>query len=74
MNSQGTVAKRIEQLCNMKGIAVSSLATLSKVPASTIYSILNNKSKNPGTESIRRLCVGLDITLRQFFDCDLFDS
>jgi hypothetical protein len=36
--------------------------------------MLNEKSQNPGVVSIKKLCDGLDITLREFFDCPLFDD
>jgi hypothetical protein len=29
---------------------------------------------NPGVVSIKKICDGMDITLRQFFDSDLFDD
>ena len=38
------------------------------------YSILNSKSKNPGVVTLQKLCDGLDISLRQFFDSPLFDN
>lgn len=41
---------------------------------STVYSMLNEKSQNPGIVSIKKLCDGLGISVREFFDCDLFDD
>ena len=41
---------------------------------STIYSMLNQKSQNPGVVSIKKLCDGFEITVRQFFDSPLFDE
>ena len=73
MNAQKAVAQRISQLCDERNIAVNSLAIRANVSPSTIYSIPNNKSNNPGTESLSKLCDGLGITLREFFDCDLFE-
>ena len=52
----------------------NSLANISGVSPSTVYSMLNEKSKNPGLISIKKLCDGLDISLREFFDSDLFDD
>ena len=34
----------------------------------------NAKSKNPGVVSIKKLCDGLEITVRDFFNTDLFDE
>lgn len=74
MNTKEAVAKRILQLCEEKHIAINALANISCVAPSTIYSTLNEKSQNPGVVSIKKICDGLEITVREFFDCDLFDS
>lgn len=39
-----------------------------------IYSMLNSKSQNPGVVSIKKICDGLNITLSDFFDSDIFDD
>ena len=74
MNTKEAVAKRIIDLCNEKKIAVNTLANLSGVSPSTIYSMLNEKSLNPGVVSIKKLCDGFDITLREFFNSPIFDD
>lgn len=74
MNTKEAVAKRILQLCEEKHIAINALTNISGVAPSTIYSMLNEKSQNPGVVSIKKICDGLEITVREFFDCDLFDS
>lgn len=74
MNTKEAVAKRILQLCDERHIAVNALANLSGVAPSTIYSMLNEKSQNPGVVSIKKLCDGLELSVRQFFDCPLFDE
>ena len=74
MNTKEAVAKRIIELCQNRDIAINALGNISGVPSSTIYSMLNTKSQNPGVVSIKKLCDGLDITLREFFNSDLFDN
>lgn len=74
MNTKQAVANRILQLCNERHIAINTLATMSGVSPSTIYSMLNEKSMNPGVVSIKKLCDGLDISLRDFFDSELFSN
>ncbi len=74
MNAKQAVAQRILDLCNERGIAINTLANRAGVTPSTVYSMLNNKSQNPGVVSIKKLCDGLDITLRQFFDDPLFEN
>lgn len=74
LNTKQAVANRIIQLCKERNIAVNALANISGVAPSTIYSMLNQKSQNPGVVSIKKICDGLEITVREFFDCDLFDD
>ena len=74
MNTKEAVAQRILELCNERDIATNALANMSGVSPSTVYSMLNEKSQNPGVVSIKKLCDGLDISLREFFDSPLFDD
>ena len=74
MNTKEAVAIRIVELCNKRNIAINTLANMSGVSPSTVYSMLNEKSQNPGVVSIKKLCDGLDISLREFFDTALFDD
>ncbi|MBE5780412.1 MAG: helix-turn-helix transcriptional regulator [Clostridiales bacterium] len=74
MNTKQAVAMRIRALCKERGLTVNSLANISGVPPTTIYSMLGEKSQNPGVVNLKKLCDGFEITLRQFFDCDLFDD
>ena len=74
MNTKEAVAKRIVELCGERKIATNALAILSGVSPSTIYSMLNEKSQNPGVVSIKKLCDGLEISIREFFDSPIFDD
>lgn len=74
MNAKEAVAKRIIELCYEQNIAINSLANSAGISPSTIYSMLNEKSKNPGIVSLQKICDGLNITLREFFNDALFDN
>ncbi len=74
MSTKEAVAKRIIELCASRSIAINTLANASGVSPSTVYSMLNEKSQNPGVVSIKKLCDGLDISLREFFDSPIFDD
>ncbi len=74
MTTKEAVAQRIIDLCYERNIAINALANISGVSPSTIYSMLNQKSKNPGVVSIKKICDGLEITVREFFNDPLFDS
>ena len=66
MDTKQAVAKRILDLCAERNLAVNALAVISGVSPSTIYSMLNEKSKNPGIVSLKKLCDGLEISIRDF--------
>lgn len=72
LNTKEAVAMHILQLCQEREIAMNALATLSGVFPSTVCSMLNEKRQNPGVVSIKKNCDGLGISLREFFDCELF--
>ena len=74
MNTKEAVAKRILELCAERKMAINALATISGVSPSTIYSMLNEKSQNPGVVSIKKICDGLEISVRDFFDSELFEN
>ena len=74
MNTKEAVAERIIQICRERNMAINALANISGVSPSTIYSMLNEKSQNPGVVSIKKICDGIDISVRDFFNCDLFED
>ena len=74
MKVKEAVEKRIVELCAEHHIAINTLANISGVSPSTVYSMLNQKSQNPGVVSINKLCDGLNISIREFFNSDLFDN
>lgn len=74
MNTQQAVSKRIQGLCNERGLSLHALSILSAVPPSTLKNIVNGESKNPGTVTVKKLCDGLQITLGEFFNHNIFNS
>ena len=72
MNTREAVAARIRDLCKDRNITPNGLSYASGVPQSTIKSILNGESDNPGVVTIKLLCDGLGITLTEFFSTDTF--
>lgn len=74
LTTKEAVAKRILSLCDERNIAVNALAGMAGISPSTVYSMLNSKSQNPGVVSLKKICDGLNISIREFFDCDIFDE
>ncbi len=74
MKAKEALKCRLLRLLWEKELSVNALANRAGVPPSTIYSILNEKSKNPGIVSLQKICDGLEISLREFFDSELFEN
>ena len=72
MNTRQAVADRIAELCSVRHITPNALSYRAGVPQSTIKSILNDESRNPGIVTIKKLCDGLEVTLPEFFDTAVF--
>ena len=68
MNTQQAISKRIQDLCNERGLSLHGLSILSAVPPSTLKNIVKGESKNPGTVTVKKLCDDLQITLGEFFN------
>ena len=72
MTAKEAVSRRIQALCAERDMAINALANRCGVAPSTIYSMLGEKSQNPGVVSIQKLCDGLEISLREFFNDPVF--
>ena len=68
------VVNRINNLCKERNITHNALSYLSGVSQSTIKSILNGESKNPGIVTLKKLCDGLDISIIEFFNTEDFEN
>ena len=74
MDPSTAVRQRILDLCAQRGITVNRLATLSGVTQSTVNNIVSGRHHSATVATDKKLCDGLDITLRDFFDASVFES
>ena len=74
MNTRDVVAARITELCEQKGMTLNELANQAGITPTTVYSIFNLKSKNPGIVTLKKICDALEITLGAFFSTKEFDD
>ncbi|MCI9366522.1 MAG: helix-turn-helix transcriptional regulator [Clostridia bacterium] len=72
MDLQEAVKIRILNLCKERNITINKLSTLSGMSQSSVNSLIDGSSKNPKLLTILRLCLGLDIELREFFNDPIF--
>ena len=74
MNIGEAVKERILELCSERDLTVNKLSTISGVTQSTVSDIVNRNTSNAGIATIKKLCDGLEISIRAFFDSPLFDD
>ena len=65
---------RIEQLCKEKGMSYYTLSYKSTIPLTTLLHITEGSTKNPGIYTIMKICDGLDISMKDFFDTKAFED
>ncbi len=73
MSVKDAVVARFAQICQARGIKINELANLSGVTPSTAYSMFNKSRRDVSIVTIKKFCDGLDISLRDFFDCKEFE-
>lgn len=68
------IASRLLELCEERHITLNKLSTICGMTQSTLSNIVNTGSNNPTVSTIKKVCDGLEISLAQFFDSELFTS
>jgi len=66
------ISIKILSICDEKDISVNRLASICCLTQSTVQNLITGKSKNPKMLTIIRICEGLEIPLKDFFDDKLF--
>ena len=74
MGIKNAVVSRFRQLCESKNIKLNELAVRSGVTPSTVYSMFDESRKDVSIITIKKLCDGLDISISDFFDSEIFRS
>lgn len=68
------VVIRLQGICSKLGIRYKELATRSGVTPSTVYSLMNESRRDLSIITLKKLCDGLDMTITEFFDDDIFKT
>ena len=74
MNIGEAVRLRIKELCKEKGITVNKLATICGITQSTLNNIINKRNNSTTVSTIKKICDGLEISIKEFFNSDVFDN
>ena len=68
------VRQRIIQLCQDRDISINKLSSISGVTQSTVNNIVSGRNNSATISTIKKLCDGLGITIKDFFSSNLFDG
>ena len=74
MTISEAVVKRILELCQQRGITINKISIMSGVTQSTVNDIIHSTTAHTRVDTIKKLCDGFDISVRDFFDSPLFDD
>ena len=74
MRMKEAIVKRFQQLCQDRNIKYNELANLSGVTPSTVYSMMDENRKDVSAITVKKLCDGLDISIREFYDASIFEN
>lgn len=72
MNVGEAVRLRILELCSLNNITVNKLSTKCGITQSTLNNITSGRNNSATVSTIKKICDGLDITIQDFFNCELF--
>lgn len=73
MGIKNAVVKRFKNICREKNLKPNELAVRSGVTPSSVYSMLDDSRQNISIVLIKKLCDGLDMSLKDFFDSEEFE-
>lgn len=74
MTLNEAIKKRILEIVDEKQTTLTSLCLNSNITPSTIFDFINGKVKSPTAITIKKICLGADMTLSQFFAPKYFDD
>ncbi len=72
MKLSEAISIKIQKICSTYNITPNKLANICCLTQSTVQNLVAGKSKNPKLLTIIRICEGLNITLKDFFDDEIF--
>lgn len=72
MTISEAISRRLNDICNKRDLSTNKLASMCCLTQSTVQHLMDGRSKNPKTLTIVRICDGLEITLKEFYDDKVF--
>ena len=74
MKINEAISRKLLKICKEKKISVNKSATICCLTQSTVQNLIECNSKNPKLLTIVRICDGLNMSLTEFFDDEIFSN
>lgn len=74
MNIGEATKNRILELCDQNDISINKLSIISGVTQSTLNNIVSGRNNSTTISTIKKLCDGLNISIKEFFNSEIFDN
>ena len=74
MNLNDAIVKRINEICEEKGVNVRDASLKGGMSPSALYDLIKGRTKCSKVITIKRFCEGAEITLQEFFNRDYFND
>lgn len=72
MQIKDAIVLRFKGICELENIKYNELATRAGITPSTVYSMMDKNRKDLSVITVKKLCDGLDISITEFFEHDIF--
>ena len=74
MNIGEAVKLRILELCRKNNLTVNKLANICGITQSTLNNIVSGRNNSTTVSTVKKICDGLNISIREFFESKEFDN
>ena len=74
MQIKEAIVLRMKNICRDMNITYNELAVRAGVTPSTVYSMMDSRRKDLSVITLKKLCDGLDMTITEFFNDDIFKT
>lgn len=74
MKPNNAIIKRIQEICDEKGLNICDASLKGGMSPSAIYDLVKGRTKCSKVITVKRFCEGAGITLKDFFDRDYFNE
>ncbi len=74
LKTNAAISQRLKNICKERNLSINKLASLSCLTQSTVQNIIECNYQNVKVLTIVRICDGLGMSLKQFFDDQIFDN